>query len=357
MLCSHCGKEIPVGSATCPYCGCTTGAVGTSPFKKAGDFDTAPESHAAPTPAASGDGEERSAVIFSRPRARSAGSETPSGAPTGSFSDGAPASAPAAHSSAETPKGTFCRECGAKIAPGNRFCSECGAPTTPGPDPATQRSSSPSESYVDATIDLAHASRAELKELAKKQINGRIGILFLISLICFGISVGIAFILFFVPVVGAPVNLLIGAILTPMFSLSLCHIYLNVTAHGKVAVGDAFCGFDDLWSAIKVNFFMGLFTALWSFLLVIPGIIKGLSYSMSFYILAENKGMPALECIRRSKELTRGHKGELFVLHLSFFGWYLLESITFGIAGIYVTPYVRTTTANFYRKLKSLAHS
>ncbi len=388
MLCSHCGKELPVGATACPYCGCAVNGGSASPFKKAGSFDTAPESdavacrphggcatadsdtssfkkagsfgaapesNAAPTSVASGEGEERSTVIFSRPHADSTRSEVPSGVPTSSFSDGTPASAPAAHSyTAETPKAAFCGQCGARIAPGNRFCPECGAPITPGPDPAVRKSASSSGGYSDATIDLAYASRVELKELAKKEIKGKIGILFVVSLIYFGVSFGTSFILAFIPIVGVPANLLVQVIIIPMFSLSMCHIYLNVTAHSNVAVKDMFCGIDDVWSAIKVNFFVNLFTALWSLLLIVPGIIKSLSYSMSFYILAENKGMPALECIQRSKEMTQGHKTELFKLRLSFLGWYLLEVFTFGIAGIYVIPYMRTTEANFYCKLKSL---
>ncbi len=48
----------------------------------------------------------------------------------------------------------------------------------------------------------------------------------------------------------------------------------------------------------------------------------------------------------------KGHKWELFVLLFSFFWWYLLCFITFGLALIYVTPYVEATVINFYEKLK-----
>ena len=117
-------------------------------------------------------------------------------------------------------------------------------------------------------------------------------------------------------------------------------------------VTDAFSGFDDFWSAFKVNFFVGLFTFLWSLLFIIPGIVKSFSYSMSTYILAENKGKKALECIKESKEMTNGHKGELFVLGLSFIGWYLLGCITLGIAFIWILPYMSATYANAYQSLK-----
>ena len=47
-----------------------------------------------------------------------------------------------------------------------------------------------------------------------------------------------------------------------------------------------------------------------------------------------------------------GHKFDLFVLQLSFFWWYILGSITFGIAYVYVIPYINATTANFYNSIK-----
>lgn len=191
--------------------------------------------------------------------------------------------------------------------------------------------------------------RVQLKTAAKGQIAGKIGILFVITLVI-GIVSGLAsLILSLIPYVG---SLAATIIITPAFALSTVRIYINVVKGNTPEVKDAFSGFDDFWAAFKVNFFVGLFTFLWSLLFVIPGIIKGYSYSMAMYVLAENKGKGALECINESKKMTEGHKMELFVLNLSFIGWYLLTGITFGIAGIYVIPYVSATQVNFYNEIK-----
>ena len=72
---------------------------------------------------------------------------------------------------------------------------------------------------------------------------------------------------------------------------------------------------------------------------------------MAIYIYAENKEMGALQAIRESKKLMEGHKMDLFVLMLSFIGWYLLTLITFGIAYIYVGPYMQAAMVNFYKSL------
>ena len=130
---------------------------------------------------------------------------------------------------------------------------------------------------------------------------------------------------------------------------------MNVVNGNHPKAEDSFCGFDDFWSAFKVTFLVGLFTFLWSLLFVIPGIIKSFSYSMSTYILAENKGKPALECINESKAMTNGHKMDLFVLGLSIIGWGFLCAITLGIASIWVIPYMQATYANAYNSLKPIA--
>ena len=147
-------------------------------------------------------------------------------------------------------------------------------------------------------------------------------------------------------------SIVAAVIITPAFALSMTRIYLGVVAGEKPEVGDAFSGFDDFWAAFKVTFLVELKIFLWSLLFVIPGIVKSISYSMALYVLAENKGMSARKCIEESKKMTKGHKMELFVLGLSFIGWGLLVSVTFGIAAIWVCPYIYATFTNAYHSLK-----
>jgi uncharacterized membrane protein len=188
-------------------------------------------------------------------------------------------------------------------------------------------------------------SRKELKAKAKEQIKGNIGILFVIMLIVAAVS-GIANV---IPGIG---SIAAAIVLIPAFSIALVIIFLKLADGVKPEISELFQHFNKFWAAFKVTFLTGLFTWLWSLLLVIPGIIKALSYSMSMYILAENPDMPALEAIDRSKKMMNGHKMELFVLGLSFIGWYLLSTITFGIALIYAVPFMNATMANFYNSIK-----
>lgn len=188
-------------------------------------------------------------------------------------------------------------------------------------------------------------NRAQLKAAAKLQIKGHIGILFIIMLA----GTFASLIANVIPVVGALAS---AIVISPAFTLGMAVIFLNLTKNIAPQFDYLLDGLRDFWSAFKVTFFVGLFTALWSLLFVIPGIVKGLSYSMSIFILAENKGMPAREAIDRSRKMMDGHKMELFLLMLSFIGWLLLGYVTFGIALVWVVPYMGTTIANFYQSLK-----
>ncbi len=187
-------------------------------------------------------------------------------------------------------------------------------------------------------------TRVELKNVAKEQIKGKIGIIFIMLLIVLAIGFACAFI----PIVGG----IASFIITPAFGLSFCLIYLKLTKKEDIAVDDIFAGFYKTGKALWLKIIISFFTFLWSLLLVIPGIIKQFSYSMAFYVLADNPELTAREALAKSKEIMNGHKFDLFVLQLSFIGWYLLVGITFGIAGIYVIPYVNATTANFYNSIK-----
>lgn len=190
--------------------------------------------------------------------------------------------------------------------------------------------------------------RQQLKAQAKEQIKGKIGVLIAVTLVIGAITAAASFIANLIPGVGLAVSIIV----TPAFALSTIRIYLMVVRGGTPEVKNCFDGFDDFFSAFKVTFLVGIYTFLWSLLFIIPGIVKGYSYSMAMYVLADNKGKSARECIAESKAMMEGHKMELFVLDLSFIGWYLLCCLTCGLASLYVVPLLNATHANVYETIK-----
>ncbi|MDF2988243.1 MAG: hypothetical protein K0R50_3753 [Eubacterium sp.] len=99
----------------------------------------------------------------------------------------------------------------------------------------------------------------------------------------------------------------------------------------------------------------GVKNFLWYLLFIIPGIVKAYSYSMVPYILAENPDIGASRAIELSKNMTDGHKMDMFILDLSFLGWYLLGFIAFVIGTFFVFPYHNATKAELYLVLKENA--
>jgi uncharacterized membrane protein len=93
---------------------------------------------------------------------------------------------------------------------------------------------------------------------------------------------------------------------------------------------------------------MLLFVILWTLLLIIPGIIAGLSYSMTFYILSDDRTLKPREALDKSKQMMDGYKMKLFKLALRFFLLALLCILTLGIGFLWLIPYANVTMANFY---------
>ena len=107
---------------------------------------------------------------------------------------------------------------------------------------------------------------------------------------------------------------------------------------------------------VATIFCRDLYTVLWTLCLIIPGIVKSYEYKMIPYILAENPRISRKRAFEISKNMMDGEKWNAFVLDLSFIGWNLLSTITFGIVGVlYVNPYVNTTWAEFYKVMRENA--
>lgn len=125
----------------------------------------------------------------------------------------------------------------------------------------------------------------------------------------------------------------------------------------NLEIAEMFCAFKEKYTDnVLLLFLKGLFTFLWTLLLVVPGVIKAYSYSLAEYIKMENPNISPSRAIDISKEMTNGHKMDLFVLDLSFFGWHMLSALTFGILEVvYVGPYYYAAKAFAYEEIKAEA--
>lgn len=110
------------------------------------------------------------------------------------------------------------------------------------------------------------------------------------------------------------------------------------------------------WPRMAWTMFVeNVFLFLWS-LTIVGFFIKQYSYRMVPYIVAENPNIEALDAIRLSRRMMKGHKWECFVADCSFLGWYLLNLITFGLSGIfYSNGYNAAFFAEYYVYVRSMS--
>ena len=142
-------------------------------------------------------------------------------------------------------------------------------------------------------------------------------------------------------------SLIVAGPLTVGFSL----VTINVVRRNNPKIENLFTAFKDFARAFVLWIINTIFVMLWTLLLIIPGIIKSLSYSMSYYILIDNPDISANEARKQSMQLMHGNKWRLFCLNFSFIGWILLSILTFGILLFWVQPYMEVAHAEFYQSL------
>ena len=185
--------------------------------------------------------------------------------------------------------------------------------------------------------------RKRVKFEAKQSLNAN-----------FGIALGTIIVAGLIMSAAAAFTFSIATIvLSGVIEVGLAIVMLNIVRGHEVDFVQMFNGFENFGTTCLAGVLTGLYTLLWTMLFIIPGIVKAYSYSMTFYILADNPDMNPNEAIKASCQMMKGHKFDLFVLHLSFFWWNLLGSVTFGIAYIYVIPYMSAAEAKFYDTIKN----
>lgn len=112
-------------------------------------------------------------------------------------------------------------------------------------------------------------------------------------------------------------------------------------------------GYKDFGRIFTTILLTQIYILLWTLLLIIPGIIKSLSYAMTPFVLRDNPEMKNNAAIELSMKLMDGHKGELFWLYLTFIGWGILCILTLGIGYFWLAPYMQASMAQFYEEVKA----
>ena len=146
------------------------------------------------------------------------------------------------------------------------------------------------------------------------------------------------------------------ALIVGMISTVLAQGYtlyhLGIHEKRTMPYATLFDGFTFAGKIILLDILTTVLITLWSFLLVLPGLVAAYRYSLAVYNLCENPDIGVMEALRMSKKQTRGYKWSLFVLDLSFIGWYILSALTMGLLNIWLEPYVMQTRVCCFQFIK-----
>lgn len=185
----------------------------------------------------------------------------------------------------------------------------------------------------------------DLMRMARESLSGRWGLAigtFLVYLIIVGA-------IQFIPILG-PIG---SIILAGPMGLGIAIFSLSMSRKQDARLEQIFEGFNNFGNALVAYLLMALFILLWTLLLIIPGIIAAISYSMTFFIIAEDSTIKPMDAIDKSKMMMEGYKWKYFCLGIRFFLLALLCILTLGIGFLWLMPYMQVTMATFYDDLKA----
>lgn len=227
-------------------------------------------------------------------------------------------------------------------------------------------------------------NRIQLKELSKSQLKGSWKMPIILTIIYFGVSMMLSFIQ---GSLESSLGIMIMLLLTLGFGIwatvGIPNFYLEfIKKGGEVKLSDALVPSNKLLKSFIYSLLIFIITFVISFVvlfilsfglmsifitsesmslsLIIGGIISvGLSLifivitialaQVPYIILETDLG--TIDCMKSSIKMMKGHKWEYFVLYLSFIGWGILATLTFGIGYIWLIPYTTLTFTNYYKDI------
>ena len=171
----------------------------------------------------------------------------------------------------------------------------------------------------------------------------------IIAIISGGISTGITMPFGNDFVTGMGINSIWSLLCLPLqwgFSV----FFLNLIRKEDIRYERLFDGYKDFIRVFLMEFFYIIAVTIGICLLIIPGIILAIGLMMAPYILKDDQEISAMDALKKSWEITKGHKMKLFWLGLSFIGWIILSLMTLGIGFFFLVPYMDTTFAHYYEE-------
>jgi uncharacterized membrane protein len=185
---------------------------------------------------------------------------------------------------------------------------------------------------------------------------------------------------YFIIVLVVMIAMVLMVVLMSLFTPGMLKIYLNISENEPTHIADLLYGFKNKpHKFIGLSLIIFLLVMVWSipyyvvlavatitdfipvmvvllvitYLLLLIGVtITSLYVSQAAYIFVEAPDKGIFKCLKESVEMMKGNKGSLFYINISFFGLILLGYCSFGIAYLWIMPYMYATLTEYYNELK-----
>ncbi len=180
-----------------------------------------------------------------------------------------------------------------------------------------------------------------LMQQARESLSGKWFLAIQFSLILFVLTTASNFVPFLSLVISGPLY------------FGIVYVFLKLSRNETPMLSDSMIGFNSFVRNFLAYVLVVIFVILWMILLIVPGIIAAYAYALTFFILADDPSISALNAIKKSKEMMRGNKWKLFCLFLRFIGWMILALCTFGVGFLWLMPYMQMTLVKFYEDVKA----
>jgi uncharacterized membrane protein len=148
------------------------------------------------------------------------------------------------------------------------------------------------------------------------------------------------------------ISSLVTILIVGPLTLGAAIFSLSISRGKEAMLEQIFQGFNNFSTAFIAYLLVLVYVFLWTLLLIVPGIIAALGYSMTFYIIADDPVIKPQDAMKKSKSMMDGYKLKLFYLCLRFFLLALLCILTLGIGFLWLIPYIHVTMAKFYDDIR-----
>ena len=143
---------------------------------------------------------------------------------------------------------------------------------------------------------------------------------------------------------------IVGWVVQMITSIGIIVLSLKFVDGKKPVLSDIYTHYPMLLNYFLGSLLYGAVTIIGFILLIVPGIIWGIKYQYTTYLIVD-RGMSPMDAFKMSGKITQGQKMKLFYLGLAYIGITILGILIVGIGLIISWPIIALSGAYVYRKL------